>query len=129
MHQLQFLLHKQHLSLNVLCHDLLFHAVSVLKSSLSAFTPILCSKGVFTWYWGDLPAGASSLQFPIMALNLFTWYHHEMSCRCKSPRREFTEVIVPEREFLSKSTCMRQWDSSLWKRNFQTFHVFHYAIN
>ena len=48
MRQLQFLLHKQHLSLNGLCHDLLFHAVSVLKSSLGAFTPILCPKGVFT---------------------------------------------------------------------------------
>ena len=48
MRQLQFLLHKQHLSLNGLCHDLLFHAVSVLKSSLADFTPILCPKGVFT---------------------------------------------------------------------------------
>ena len=58
-------------------------------------------KGVFTWHWGDFCTGASSLQFPLMALYLFTWYHHKMSCRRESPRPEFTTVVVPGREFHS----------------------------
>ena len=32
---------------------------------------------------------------------VFTWYHHKMSCRCESPRRELTLVLVPGREFHS----------------------------
>ena len=32
---------------------------------------------------------------------LFTWYHHKMSCRHKSPRCEFTPVVAPGREFHS----------------------------
>ena len=32
---------------------------------------------------------------------LFTWYHHKMSYRRESPRREFTPVVVPGREFHS----------------------------
>ena len=58
-------------------------------------------KGVFTWHPGDFRPGASSLRFPLMALYLFTWYHHKMSCRRESPRREFTPVVVPGREFHS----------------------------
>ena len=36
------------------------------------------SKGVFTWHRGDFRPGASSLRFPLMALYLFTWYHHKV---------------------------------------------------
>ena len=93
MHQLQFLLHKQHFSLTGLCHDLLFHAVSVFKSSLSAFSPILCPKGVITWYWGDICAGVSSLQFSLMALNLFTWYHSVSSPRLLYRRENFSRKV------------------------------------
>ena len=48
---------------------------------------IVCSwtKGVFTWHRGDFRPGASSLRFPLMALYLFTWYHHKMLCRRESP--------------------------------------------
>ena len=58
-------------------------------------------KGVLTWQRGDLRDGATSLPFPLVALHLFTWYHHKMSCRRESPRREFTQVVVPGREFHS----------------------------
>ena len=58
-------------------------------------------KGVFTWHRGDFRPGASSLRFPLMALYLFTWYHHKMLCRRESPRREFTPVLAPGREFHS----------------------------
>ena len=58
-------------------------------------------KGVLTWHRDDFRAGASSLRFPLMALYLFTWYHHKMSCRCESPRRKFTPVTVPELEIHS----------------------------
>ena len=58
-------------------------------------------KGAFTWHRGDFRAGASSLRFPLMALYLFTWYHHKISCRHESPGREFTPVVVPGREFHS----------------------------
>ena len=57
------------------------------------------NKGVFTRHRGEFRPGASSLRFPLMALYLFTWYHHKMSCRRESPRREFTPVLVPGREF------------------------------
>ena len=59
------------------------------------------SKGVFTWHRGDVRAGPSSLWFPLMVLYLFTGYHHKMPCRHESPRREFTPVVVPGREFHS----------------------------
>ena len=42
----------------------------------------------------DFRAGASSLRFPLMALYLFTWYHHKMSCRRESPRRELTPRLL-----------------------------------
>ena len=58
-------------------------------------------KGVFTWDRGEFRPGASSLRFPFMARYLFTWYHHKMSCPRESPRREFTPVLVPGREFHS----------------------------
>ena len=45
--------------------------------------------------------GASSLRFPLMALYLFTWYHHKILCRRESPRREFTPVLAPGKEFHS----------------------------
>ena len=35
----------------------------------------------------------------LMTLYLSTWYRHKMSCRPESPRREFTPVVVPGREF------------------------------
>ena len=54
-----------------------------------------------TWHRGDFRPGVSSHRFPLMALYLFTWYHHKMSCRRESPRREFTPVLVPGREFHS----------------------------
>ena len=41
---------------------------------------------VFTWHRGDVRTRASSLRFPLMALHLFTWYHHKTSCRRESPR-------------------------------------------
>ena len=50
---------------------------------------------------GRLSPGASSLRFPLMGLCLFTWYHHKMSRGQESPRREFTPVLVPGREFHS----------------------------
>ena len=59
------------------------------------------SKGVFTWHRGDFRPGASSLRFPLMALYLFTWYHHKILCRRESPRREFSSVLAPGREFYS----------------------------
>ena len=65
------------------------------------FRPVTRNQGVFTWHRGDFRPGASSLRFPLMALYLFTWYHHKMSCRCESPRRELTPVLVPGREFHS----------------------------
>ena len=43
----------------------------------------------------DFRVGASSLRFPLMVLHLFAWYHHKMSRRRESPRREFTPVVVP----------------------------------
>ena len=59
-----------------------------------------------------------------MALNLFTWYHHKMSCRRKSPRREFTSVVVPWREFtavrnLTTVSCKRETTThvSVWDRS------------
>ena len=58
------------------------------------------SKGVFRWNWGNF-VGASSIRFPLMALYLVKWYHHKMSYRRESPRREFTPVVVPWREFHS----------------------------
>ena len=73
------------------------------------FRPIQCSlrelrlRGVFTWQRGEFQAGASSLRFPLMALYLFTWYHHKMSYRCESHRREFT----PVRNFATVS-CKRK---------------------
>ena len=60
------------------------------------------SEGLFTRHRGHFRAGVSSLRFPLMALHLFTWYHHKkMSCRRESSRREFTPVVVPGREFHS----------------------------
>ena len=58
-------------------------------------------KGVFTWHQGNFRPGASSLWFPLMALYLFTWYHHKMLCQCGSSQREFTPVLTPGREFHS----------------------------
>ena len=51
------------------------------------------------WYLHD--TRATSLRFPLIALYLFAWYHHKMLCRRESPRREFTPVLAPEREFHS----------------------------
>ena len=104
MHQLQFLLHKQHLSLNGLCHDLLFHVVSLLKSSLSAFTPILCSKGVFTWYWGDLRAGMKSLQFPSWLL--ICLHDTTMKCHAGESHHDVTSLrLLYRRENFSRKVC------------------------
>ena len=66
----------------------LFARLKSFTFKLSKFT-----KGMFTWHRGDFRAGARSLQFPLMALHFFTWYHHKMSCRRESPRREFTFVL------------------------------------
>ena len=78
-------------SQNFVCFlRLLFH--------ISLNTHTCTNKGVFTWHQGDFRPGTSSLLFPLMALYLFTWYH-KMSCRHESPRREFTPVLLPGREF------------------------------
>ena len=66
----------------------LFARLKSFTFKLSKFT-----KGVFTWHRGDFRAGARSLQFPLMALHFFTWYHHKTSCRRESPRREFTFAL------------------------------------
>ena len=57
------------------------------------------TQGLFTWQQGNFRAGASSLGFPLMALYLFTWYHHKMSCQCESHQREFIPIVVQEQEF------------------------------
>ena len=78
-------------SQNFVCFlRLLFH--------ISFNTHTCTNKVVFTWHQGDFRPGTSSLLFPLMALHLFTWYH-KMSCRHESPRREFTPVLLPGREF------------------------------
>ena len=64
-------------------------------------------KGVLTRQRGDLRDGATSLLFPLVALHLFTWYHHKLSCRRESPRREFTPVDVPGREFHSSTKSLK----------------------
>ena len=66
-------------------------------ATTSQTTPLILAinfqyKRVFTWHRGDFRPGASSLRFPLMAIYLFTWYHHKMSCRHEWPRREFTPV-------------------------------------
>ena len=48
-------------------------------------------RGVLTWRWGDFCTGVSSLQFPLVALYLFTWYHHKMSAGASH-----TEVSSPQ---------------------------------
>ena len=63
--------------------------------SSRGFPPI--TSGVFC----DFRPGVSSLRFPLTALYLFTWYQHNMLCRRESPRREFTPVLAPGREFHS----------------------------
>ena len=75
-------------------YELILDHVSSSVSSL-----LNLPKGVFTWYRGDFHPGASSLRFPLMALYSFTWYQSKMSCRRESYRREFTPVLVPERDF------------------------------
>ena len=71
------------------------------------------NKEVFTWHRSDFRPGASSLRFPLMALYLFTWYHHKMPCRREPPWREFTPVLVPRRDFtpvrnLAAVSCKRE---------------------
>ena len=62
-------------------------------------------KGVITWHRGDFRACASSLRFPLMALYLFTWYHHNMSCRRELPWREF----IPETPVrIATLSCKRE---------------------
>ena len=74
-------------------------------------------KRVLTWHRGDLRDGASSLRFPLVALHLFTWYHHKMLCRRESPRREFTpvfyrgEIVTPVRNLRTVS-CKRETTTS-----------------
>ena len=34
---------------------------------------------------------------------MITWHNQKMSCRRESPRREFTPVVVPGREFHSRT--------------------------
>ena len=63
----------------------------------------LVFKGVFTWHLGNFHPEASSLRFPLMALYLFTWYHHKMLCRRKSPRHKLTPALVPGQEFHSST--------------------------
>ena len=52
------------------------------------------SKGVFTLHQGDFRPGVSSLRFPLVALYLFTWYHHKMSCQREPPLGEFN-LLMP----------------------------------
>ena len=63
----------------------------------------LVFKGMFTQHLGDFHPEASSLLFPLMALYLFTWYHHKMLCRRKSPRHELTPALALGREFHSST--------------------------
>ena len=67
---------------------------------------------------GRLSPGASSLRFPLMGLYLFTWYHHKMSRGQESPRREFTPVLVPGREFHSGT---KSPNSIMWTQNDHPF--------
>ena len=69
--------------------------------------------GVYMTPW-RLSPGASTLRFPLMALYLFTWYHHKMSCRRESPQREFPPVVVSGREFHSGT---KSRNSIMWTRN------------
>ena len=62
-------------------------------------------KGVITWHRGDFRACASSLRFPLMALYLFTRYHHNMSCRRELPWRE----LIPETPVrIATLSCKRE---------------------
>ena len=57
---------------------------------------------------GDFRPGASSLRFPLMALYLFTWYHHKISCRRESPRFLYRgENFTPVRN-LAAVSCKRE---------------------
>ena len=79
---------------------------------------------MFTWHRGDFHPGASSLRFPLMALYLFTWYHHKMSRWREAPRCEFTPVLVPGREFHSRYEISQRYHVnakrppvSVWNRS------------
>ena len=78
--------------------------------------------GGFTWHWGDFGAGMSSLRFPLMALYLFSWYHHKISCRRESPRREFTpllsrgEIFTPVRNLQRCHLNAKRPLASVWNR-------------
>ena len=56
-----------------------------IKLSYIAQIRLRCWKGVFTWHRGDFRSGASSLWFPLMALYLFTWYHHKFHAGASHP--------------------------------------------
>ena len=53
--------------------------------------PKRSTKGVLTWHLGDFRAGASSFGIPLMALYLFTRYHHKMSGQRESPQYEISQ--------------------------------------
>ena len=93
------------------CHSVYKNQASVVRTLDSAIhrinhypvdSLIGFPKGVFTWHQGDFRAGVSLLWFPLMALHLFMWYHHKMSCQSESPRGEFTAGVVPGQEFHSE---------------------------
>ena len=70
-------------------------------------------RGLFTWHRGDFRAGVSSLLFPLMALHLFTWYHHKMSCRRESPQCEPPRLLYRGENFipvrnLTTLSCKRE---------------------
>ena len=69
-----------HCGLRLFSTDSKFRSPTILI--LSSVRGCLHDTGV------DFRPGASSLQFPLMALYLFTWYHHKMSRQRQSPRRD-----------------------------------------
>ena len=89
------------------CRGLRFFLCPVLVTCWSYHYSRGCfyCKGVITWHQGDFRACASSLRFPLMALYLFTRYHHNMSCRRKLPWREF----IPETPVrIATLSCKRE---------------------
>ena len=93
--------HQGHFKPSIEDKTLTYKLISLkqLDNSYGKHKSLHATKGVFTWHRGDFRAGVTSLRFPLIALHLFTWYHHKMSCRRESPRREFTPVLSPGREF------------------------------
>ena len=83
-------------ALILMYHIFLINPVFVFEI-VTVFWGQFVTKRVFTWHWGDLSTSGRSLRFPLMALYLFTWYHHKMSCLHESLWREFTLVVVLSR--------------------------------